>query len=69
MVEVRIRHELDLKSLPLMVVPFDRLDEVIPLIEAWGVSGEVDYDPSLSGSFVYRDREAYFEVLIHANDD
>jgi hypothetical protein len=65
-IEVRIRHEDDLKAVHLADVPFDELGTVIPTLSEWGVNGE---DVFISGQFAYDPTHgAYFEVLIHETE-
>lgn len=67
MTTVHIRHEYDTESHYLAEVPFLELDQVIPVIKAWGLSMAVDGsdEPDLYGQFVYpENRAAYFEVVI-----
>jgi len=50
--------------------PLDRLDEIIPLINRWGLytdkhsPGELDF----SGTFRYDNGQVFFEVLLHEPD-
>lgn len=68
MTEVRIRHEYEVTGANLTSVPFDKLDDVIPTLKAWGIGGDYE-DGELSGSFQYyaTTNEAFFEVIIHAD--
>jgi hypothetical protein len=70
MVEVRVRLEDESSSRRIFDCPYDHLDEVIPLIRAWGVSRD-DRNESIEdmyGQFRIDDTSAYFEVVIGAAD-
>lgn len=66
MIEIRIRHEDDARAVPLCTWDASRLDDLIPLIEHWGLAYHYDTtERGLSGGFVVADGAAFFEVLIH----
>jgi hypothetical protein len=72
MIEVRIRHEYDANAVHLCTWPATELDDVIPTIKSWGLSGigrDLDYDPELTGTLVYSPQGGYFEVIIHDGGD
>ena len=69
MIEVRIRWESQTyaESRRLCAMPFDRLDEVIPLLKRWGVADARD---EMSAQFVLDDQVgAYFEVILHEGEE
>lgn len=68
MIEVRIRHDWDNKPIRLMEVPWDELDEVMPLIGRWGLyaDGSIEVPDRLSGQFRVDDNIAYFLITIEA---
>ena len=73
MIEVRIRHEDHADSIHLMDWDPANLDQVIPLIKAWGLrfadeGYEYGRDGDLTGEFVVADGRAAFEVLV-SNED
>ena len=67
MTQVRLRHQDDARAHPIAEAPFDKLGGVIPTLKSWGIA---DYeDRGLSGQFVYDELCAYFEVIIHEDDE
>lgn len=71
MIDVRIRTDLDVTSVPLCSVPFDQVGKVIPALAEWGVfvDGHAYGRESLSGSFNVDEDGAFFEVLIETGSD
>lgn len=68
MTEIRIRHEMNVRAIPLGDVPLLEMDKVIPLLQRWGVYLKDDAVAAddFSGQFtVVADQEAYFEVQLH----
>ncbi|MGH3989661.1 MAG: hypothetical protein ACRDTZ_20480 [Pseudonocardiaceae bacterium] len=71
MIEVRIRHHTEARSVHLCMWPATELDRLIPALNAWGVvhiasaaeSGVGAHDV-LSGSIQVDTDAAYFEVTI-----
>lgn len=70
MVEIRVRHEGEIRARRLGEVAFDQLETVIPTIDAWGIVGE-DFpdDPQFAGQFVLDVDAAYFEVVVSSPDE
>lgn len=71
MIEVRIRHHTEGKSIPLCTWPATELDSLIPTLNAWGVTHVDSGDQAgggvtgdLHGSIQVGDTAAYFEVVI-----
>ena len=68
--EVRIRTTWEIEAQPLSEVPFDKasLDNVIPLLNRWGVSDEegnsFDSDSQMYGQFRVTPQGAYFEIVL-----
>lgn len=67
MTEIRVRHELEAKGLYLADVPFDQINHIIPTLKSWGINDCEDHP--LSGSFVVEEDSAFFEVVIHADEE
>lgn len=74
MIEIRIRHQDDWRSVRLMDWPSGGLDDVIPTLLRWGVSSDnsdgdsvcgTGNDHLLSGQFRHDGPAAYFEIIIH----
>lgn len=65
--EVRIRRASEAKGRHLTTSSLDKLDQVIPVLSSWGLSGD-DQTRNLSGQIVVDTTEdggrAYFEVVI-----
>jgi hypothetical protein len=67
MTEIRVRHEIEAKGLYLADVPFDQINHIIPTLKSWGIT---DYENrELSGSFVVEESAAFFEVVIHTDEE
>lgn len=73
MMEIRVRHHTDSESRVLADVPFrpDVIDKIIPTLGGWGIAasdGNLYSESDLMGQFVDDGHEAYFEVIIGADD-
>ena len=66
MVEVRIRLTIDAKSQHLGEVPFTEagLNDVIALLNGWGLTSDGPDYPDLVGQFVLDHTGAYFEIVV-----
>ena len=71
MTHVRIRHYNDTASYSLGDVPFDQLDEVIPMLERWGLewNGAPMSEGSYTGQFIKDGITVVFEVVLEWGDD
>ena len=68
-VEVRIRADFQPKSVRFTDWPIEDLAAVIRHIESWGLIADGDERSALTGQFVLADGEAYFEIVVIAEDD
>lgn len=65
MIDVRMRHVGDARSVHFATVEFDQLDSLIPTLQAWGgvlVRGVETED--MSAQIVLDETGAYFEILL-----
>ncbi len=65
MIEVRIRRALDAKSCHFAdIYDVSEIDTVRRAIIAWGIADEDNLEELLSGQWVVKTDEAYFEFVI-----
>lgn len=71
LIAVRIRMESEARAVPLCTWPATDLDSLINTITRWGLRVDDNDDASglASGSFVFQDGEAYFEVMVGDEDE
>lgn len=71
--KVKIRHELESRALDFgeIATTDEALCDVLLMVKAWGIRFEGDSysTPDLSGEFVITPAEAYFEILVHAEEE
>jgi hypothetical protein len=69
-IPVRIRHEDDLKAVPLTEWPIDDLTSLIHTLREWGlIRNGMPYDEATFGQIVVTDSGAYFEIVFGAGDE
>lgn len=65
MIDVRMRHISDTRSVHFATVEFDQLDSVIPTLQAWGGVQVRDVQTEdIAAQIVLDDTGAYFEILL-----
>ncbi len=70
MIEVRIRHVMEAKAKRLCDWPAERLDDLIPTLNALGVIYDYeDDDFELTGTVVVTPAAAFFEVLLNEPEE
>jgi hypothetical protein len=71
LINVRIRMESEARAVPLCTWPVTELDSLIDTITRWGlrIDGNDDASGLATGSFVFQDNEAYFEVMVGDEDE
>lgn len=67
MIEVRIRFTSEARATHLCEWDASNLDALIPAFERWGVETDRNI-AGPTGTFVYRDGEAYFELTLDDED-
>ena len=70
--KVKIRHELESRALDFgeIATTDEALCDVLLMVKAWGVRFEGDSTtPDVSGEFVITPAEAYFEILVHVEEE
>lgn len=71
MTDVYVRHHTQATGVKIGEVPFNRdaIDQVIPLLAAYGICIEGDVVDDLYAQFAVSDRGAFFEVIAGSEDD
>ena len=63
-VEVRIRADMDDKTVPFTTWPIERLEELGILLSQWGVYDGEAVSHDISGQFVISERAGFFEIMV-----
>ena len=69
-IPVRIRHEGDLRAVPLTEWPLTDLNGLLRAVGEWGLIHDgVMYDEATFGQIAVTDEGAYFEVVFGVDDE